>query len=109
MRAGAIQIAELLRSDLARHWTATELADAAHLPESQLTRMFSDAYGKTPMTYLTMLRIEELARLLHETNLLVEDAIERVGWYSMNYAIRVFRQYIGVTLGVYRSTNNAIV
>jgi AraC-like DNA-binding protein len=63
LRSEAMQAAELLRGDLARHWTAAELADAVHLSASQLSRVFADAYGKTPMTYLTMLRIEEMARL----------------------------------------------
>lgn len=109
LRSEVMQAAELERNDLAHHWTVKELADRVHLSESWLSQLFADAYGKTPMTYLTMLRVEELARLLRETDLLVEDAIEKVGWHSMSYAIRVFRQYIGVTPGVYRRTHNAIV
>jgi AraC-like DNA-binding protein len=108
LRSEAMQTAELLRGDLARHWTAMELADAVHLSESQLARVFTDAYGKTPMTYLTMLRIEELARLLRETDVLVDDAVGRVGWRNVSHAIRVFRAYIGVTPGVYRRTHNVV-
>lgn len=109
LRAEAMQAAELLRGDLARHWTSIELADAVHLSESQLSRVFADAYGKTPMTYLTMLRIEELARLLRETDLLVDDAVRQVGWRNVSHAIRVFRAYIGMTPGVYRRTHNVVV
>lgn len=107
LRAEAMQAAELLRGDLARHWTAGELADRVHLSESQLSRVFADAYGKTPMTYLTMLRVEEIARLLRETGLLVEDAVGQVGWHNVSHAIRVFRAYVGMTPGVYRRTYNA--
>jgi AraC-like DNA-binding protein len=109
LRSEAMQVAELLRGDLARHWTAMELADAVHLSESQLSRVFSGAYGKTPMTYLTMLRVEELARLLRETDLLVDDAVEQVGWRNVSHAIRVFRAYIGMTPGAYRRTHNVVV
>ncbi len=86
-----------------------ELADAVHLSESQLSRVFAAAYGKTSMTYLTMLRVEELARLLRETDLLVDDAVGQVGWRNVSHAIRVFRAYIGMTPGVYRRTHNMVV
>ncbi|MDN6016891.1 MAG: helix-turn-helix transcriptional regulator [Bifidobacterium mongoliense] len=109
LRSEAMQAAGLLGGDLAHHWRAMELADAVHLSESQLSRVFADAYGKTPMTYLTMLRIEELARLLRETDLLVDDAVGQVGWRNVSHAIRVFRAYIGMTPGVYRRTHNAVV
>lgn len=108
LRAEAMQAAELLRGDLVYHWTVTTLAERVHLSESRFSRVFADAYGKAPMAYLTMLRVEELARLLRESDLLVEDAIERVGWRSISYAIRVFRRYIGMTPGVYRRTHNAV-
>lgn len=108
LRSEAMQVAELLRGDLAHHWTTGELAERVHLSESHLSRVFGDAYGKTPMTYLTMLRIEEMARLLRETDLLVEDAMRRVGWHSASHAIRRFRAYFGVTPGVYRRTHNAV-
>lgn len=108
LRAEAIRAAEFLRGNLAHHWTVLDLAERVHLSESRLSRVFADAYGKTPMAYLTMLRVEELARLLRESDLLVEDAIGRVGWRSMSYAIRVFRRHIGITPGVYRRTHNAV-
>ena len=60
------------------------------------------------MAFLTMLRVEELARLLRGTDLLVEDAIKQVGWHSMSYAIRVFRAYMGMTPGAYRRTHNVV-
>lgn len=108
LRAEAMQAAELLRGDLAHHWTVRELAARVHLSESQLSRVFADAYGKTPTAFLTMLRIEELARLLRKTDLLVEDAIGRFGWHSVSYATRVCRQYTGTTPSVYRRTHNAV-
>jgi AraC-like DNA-binding protein len=107
LRSEAIHAAELERADLAHHWSVGELAERVHLSESRLSRVFADAYGKTPMAYLTMLRVEELARLLRETDVLVGDAIGRVGWHSVSYAIRVFRAYIGVTPGAYRRAHHA--
>jgi AraC family transcriptional regulator len=108
LRSEVMAAAAMMRGDLAHRWTVRELADRVHLSQSWLPRVFADAYGKTPMAFLTMLRVEELARLLRGTDLLVEDAIKQVGWHSMSYAIRVFRAYMGMTPGAYRRTHNVV-
>lgn len=102
LRAEARTAADLLSVQPARRWTLRELADAVHLSPSQLGRVFVDAYGQTPMTYLTTLRAEHLARLLRETDLPVEQAMVEVGWRSRGHAARLFRQRVGVTPTRYR-------
>lgn len=56
LRQEAREAAELLRADPARHWSVDDLAGEVHLSRSQVFRVFVDAYGKTPIAYLTMLR-----------------------------------------------------
>lgn len=102
LRAEARQAAGLLRDQPARLWTLYELARAVHLSPSQLGRVFTDAYGKTPMTYLTTLRAEHMARLLRETDLPIEQAMAEVGWHSRGHAARQFRQAVGLTPTRYR-------
>lgn len=102
VRLEARRAAELMRSDLTRRWSLTELAETVHLSVPQFHRVFVDAYGKTPQTYLTMLRAEELARLLRETDLPIEVAMRKVGWNTRGHAARFFRQYLGVTPARYR-------
>lgn len=89
--------AELLRDAPEHRWTLPELAAAVHLSPSQLGRVFVDAYGKTPMTYLMTLRAEQLARLLRETDVPIERAMAGVGWYSRGHAARLSRQAVGLT------------
>ncbi|MGP5008843.1 helix-turn-helix domain-containing protein [Brachybacterium tyrofermentans] len=66
------------------------LVSQAKADHTQLSRVFVDAYGKTPLTYLTMLRVEEMARLLRETDLAIAEAGRRVGWRSRNHASAAF-------------------
>ena len=47
---------ELLRSNIAAPWTLDALAERVYLSPKQLRRVFTDAFGKTPLAYLTMLR-----------------------------------------------------
>ena len=102
LRQEAREAVELLRADPAGRWKLQGLAEAVHLSPSQLGRVFVDAYGKSPMTYLVTIRAEQLARLLRETDLRIEEAMRRVGWHSRGHAARMFRQAVGVTPTRYR-------
>jgi len=102
LRAEARQALDLLRDRPAERWTLQDLASAVHLSPSQLGRVFVDAYGKTPMTYLSTVRAGRLARLLRETDLPVEVAMRQVGWQSRGHAARIFREAVGVTPVRYR-------
>ncbi len=102
LRTEARKIADLLRSEPARRWTLDDLAGEIHLSVSQMTRVFADAFGKTPLAYLTIIRAEELAKLLRDTDLPIEAAMRQVGWHSRGHASQLFRQYVGITPVEYR-------
>ena len=97
LRAEARQAVDLLRDAPEQRWTLQSLADAVHLSPSQLGRVFGNAYGKSPMTYLATLRAQQLALLVRETDLAIEQAMREVGWRSRGHAARMFRQAVGVT------------
>ncbi len=102
LRVEVRRAAELLREDPARRWTLEDLAAEVHLSPSRLSSVFVEAYGKTPLAFLTMIRAEHLAKYLRETDLTVSAAMQRVGWHSRSHASRLFRQYVGLTPGDYR-------
>lgn len=102
IREEARRVAELLRTSPERRWTLAALAMEVHLSPAQLGRVFVDAFGKTPLAFLTMVRAERLARYLRETDLTVTEAMWRVGWRSRSHGTELFRQYVGLTPGAYR-------
>ncbi|WP_372444314.1 helix-turn-helix domain-containing protein [Micromonospora qiuiae] len=51
---------------------------------------------ETPLAYLTMLRMQEMARLLAEPEMPIAEAGRRVGWQSRNRATEAFREHSGV-------------
>lgn len=106
MRPEARLAAELLRSSSSERWTLLGLADEVHLSPAQLSRVFVDAYGKTPLAYLTMLRVEAFARLLRTTHYPIGVAAREVGWADASYAARVFRQCLGMTPRAYRAMSH---
>lgn len=102
LRVEVRRAATLLRENPARRWTLEDLAADVHLSPSRLSSVFVDAYGKTPLAFLTMIRAEQLAKLLRDTDLTVTAAMHEVGWYSRSHASRLFRQYVGLSPGEYR-------
>lgn len=104
LRPEARTVAAMLRADPARRWTLSELAEAVHLSIRQLGHVFADAYGKTPITYLAMLRVERMAVLLRTTDEPVWKIARQVGWNSRNRAGEAFCRYVGVSPSTYRAS-----
>lgn len=102
VRGEVLAVIKHLRDDPSKPWTVLQLADLVHLSPSQLNRLFVEAYGKTPMTFLRAARAESLAFLLRETDLPIEKAMRQTGWNSRGHAARAFRQAMGVTPSHYR-------
>lgn len=94
--------AQLLHSDPARRWNVSQLAEAVHLSPSQFRRVFIEAFGKSPITYLTILRIERMQQLLRSTTLSIKQVARQVGWSDPDFAVRQFRRGTGVSPRDYR-------
>lgn len=103
LRSEALVVRRLLHAEPSRRWTMELLAEEVHLSPRHLTRVFSAAFGRAPLVYLTVLRAQEMARLLADTDLTIPAAAERVGWRSRSRAADAFRQVIGVSPDEYRS------
>ncbi|MFT4137043.1 helix-turn-helix domain-containing protein [Microbacterium sp.] len=107
LRSEARTAAELLHADPARHWSMTELAREMHLSKSQVGRVFVEAYGKSPIAYLTMLRTERMATLLRTTDAPIAVIAREVGWNAADFAARQFHRSIGVTPRRYRAISQS--
>nr|WP_244979489.1 helix-turn-helix transcriptional regulator [Corynebacterium freneyi] len=102
LRREAILVRDLLHRQIVRPWTLAELADFVSLSPKQLTRVFTSAFGKTPTAYLTMLRVQEMACLLRDTNITVAAAGQRVGWRSRSRATEAFIAHTRIAPSRYR-------
>lgn len=102
LRADARRVSELLKREPERRWSVTELAKEVHLSTSQLGRVFAEAYGKSPIAYLTMLRVGRMAALLRTTDNPITAIAQEVGWSDPDFAARQFRRSVGVSPSEYR-------
>ena len=107
LRAEARRAEQLLRADPVRGWSVTELASEVNLSKSQVGRLFVEAYGKSPIAYLTMLRTERMAGLLRTTDAPIALIARQVGWSDPDFAARQFRRSVGVTPRRYRAISRS--
>ncbi len=102
VRDEARRAADMLRGPLDERWTLVQLAQLVHLSPSQLGRVFVEAFGTSPIAYLTMLRIEQMAHLLRTTSQPVTTITHQVGWHDPDFASRQFRRVVGIPPSRYR-------
>ncbi|WP_336627562.1 MULTISPECIES: AraC family transcriptional regulator [unclassified Microbacterium] len=103
LRVEVREAERMLRADPAGPWSVGGLAARANLSKSQFGRLFVDAYGKPPMAYLTMLRVEQMAASLRASDSPIAVVAREVGWSDSDFAALQFRRSVGVTPSRYRA------
>ena len=78
------------------------LAAAAHMSRYHFARSFADAYGDTPMRYVTRRRIERAQDLLRSANVTVTEVCMLVGFSSLGSFSSRFRDLVGESPSQYR-------
>lgn len=73
------------------------LAEAAHISEVYLRRLFREAYGVTPHRYLLDLRIKVARQMLGGSYASVTEVAERCGFSGVYHFCRAFRAATGMT------------
>ncbi len=102
-RHEASQAVTLMHGNMAKRWRVEDLAAHACLSVSQFQRVFRATFWVSPMTYLSILRVREMARLIRETNAPIATISERVGWAPQDgQSSRSFRRYMGTSPISYR-------
>ncbi len=99
------EVISFMREQCNRSITLSELAERAAMSQSTLNRRFRQALGRSPMQYLTELRIAEAKRLLSFPGRpSVGEVAERTGFEDSNYFIRIFKRHTGMTPNRYRAS-----
>jgi AraC-like DNA-binding protein len=83
-------------------WSLPRLASLVHVSESTLIRYFKRATGKTPMSYLTDVRLARARSMLLSTDLTVSEIALRSGFAEGNYLARTFKSRLKVTPSEFR-------
>ena len=73
-----------------------QVAEAAHVSEDYLSRIFHKEMGLSPWEYLSHHRIALAVTLLRQSSLSINEVASRVGFSDQAYFCRVFRKIRGV-------------
>jgi AraC-like DNA-binding protein len=78
------------------------IARGVGMGESTLRRRFKEATGISPHVYVLQVRLARARTLLSETDLALTAVAERLGYDNVYFFARQFKQFAGVSPGVYR-------
>lgn len=95
------RVFELIEESYASPLTLTQLAAAAHMTPKYFCRFFKEATHRTPMDYLCFYRIEMACYEMAAMDRNITEVALDAGFSSLNYFIRAFKKYKGVTPGEY--------
>jgi AraC-like DNA-binding protein len=96
----------LLHGYPAEPWTIASLARRVALSRSSFAGKFTELMGEPPLHYLTRLRIDAAARLLHSSDDKSSAIAAAVGYESVTAFTRTFRRHMGMTPRQYRESRS---
>ena len=82
------------------------LATGALMSAGHFSRLFREAYGETPYSYLMTRRIERAKALLRRGDLSVTEVCHRVGCTSLGSFSARFTEVVGESPSAYRARNH---
>ncbi|MEI8629214.1 helix-turn-helix transcriptional regulator [Vibrio sp. M60_M70] len=97
-----INVKKIIMSDIKKKWTVADLCRKINMSESSLLRKLK-SYNLTYSHILTMTRIELAAKLLKTTNYQVSRISDCVGFNSVAYFSKKFKDTYGITPREFRA------
>ena len=93
---------DYMEKNCIREMISSELAAMCHLSETHFRRIFKACYGVSPMTYRNQLRIRLACRLLQNEQYSVTEIADQLGFESVYYFDRVFKQIMQISPSQWR-------
>ena len=88
---------EYLDEHVSQNVSLKELAELVYLSESQVVRIFKRDLGKTPHEYCLERKLMQAERLLRNTNLMVREIADHLGFCDEHYFSYIFKKKLGKT------------
>ena len=99
-------VAKYLKKNLHRVLTLEEISSANRISVSQLKYIFRSQIGCGPLSYFLSLKIGEAKHLITDTSLNFTEIADRLGFSSIHYFSKLFKEKTGLTPTEYAKTVN---
>ncbi|MNJ51247.1 putative response regulatory protein [compost metagenome] len=86
-----------------------EVAAHVHLNGSYFSSLFKEQCQMNFSEYVTRRKLQKAKELLLKTNLTIAEVAQRIGYQSVKYFNKLFKEYEGMSPGQYRSMRNGMV
>ncbi len=93
----------LMHKSPSKKWTVDSLAKELSMSRSSFAKRFTEFTGASPLSYLTIWRMDLSAKLLRDSKMSVGEVARHVGYDSEPSFSKVFKRYRKVPPGEYRS------
>ena len=97
-----VQVIDYIEKHLSEPISLDELSGLLHFEKSYLTVRFKEIWGLSPMRYVNWLRIERAKVLLSTTDMSITDIAREVGFASIHYFSRFFKEKENITPNEFR-------
>lgn len=104
----ASDILNYIVENRSRNITLESMAKQFNVSPSHLSRIFSNAYGTSPINYLINARVTYATELLLKSNLSIPEIAEYVGYENTTHFNNMFLKRIGCTPAEYREKNQKL-
>ncbi|AHJ96271.1 AraC family transcriptional regulator [Hymenobacter swuensis] len=95
-------VVQYIKQHLTEQITVEKLSELACMSKATFFRVFKRELGLTPVEFIIQERIAEAKRLLRNPLSKVADVCFRAGFNNTAYFQKLFKQYEGVTPGMYK-------
>lgn len=75
--------------------TLSELASFVNLTESYVSKLFKSETGVNLLSYVNMLKMEKAMDYLLDSNVMVKEVANKLGYDEQSYFNRIFNRYFG--------------
>lgn len=96
------KVMEIVNERYPEELTTRELSKEIFLSPNYIGAIFKDETGVGFLEYLTRIRMEKAAEMLHDPNKKIYEVAQKVGYNNTPYFSTLFKDYIGVTPSEYR-------
>ena len=96
-----------LQKNYRRQISLREVAEAVHMSEGHLCRLFRSVTGMTLTDYLNLYRISVSADLLIQNRYSISEVAGMTGFNNISYFNKIFRRYMHMTPTQFRRSDHA--
>ena len=96
------KIRQYISTNLCRDISLESVAEALYISPGYLSKIFKNMFGLNFTDYVTKRKLEEAVRMLRQSSMTVKEISNTLGYHSVQYFIRIFKEEYGYTPKLYQ-------